>query len=69
MTTEAPGCTFNEKAPSELVLIPLVVPRSNTVAPGTGPPSELITRPLMAIVCAHADTEHKHATKSKTTLK
>ena len=68
MTTEAPGCTLRLKVPSAAVLMPLEVPRSNTVAPGMAPPSEPSTRPLMA-VWAHAEAEHKHAARSRMNLK
>jgi len=51
--------TFSEKFPYKSVIIPFVVPFSNTLAPIIGSPLVSVTFPLTSFVCARRDKEQK----------
>jgi hypothetical protein len=43
-----------------LVVVPVVVPLTTTVAPGSGSPAESVILPEMFCVCAKTETEITH---------
>jgi len=71
-TPETTSClalagTFKEKEPSAFVVVPVLLPLTNTDAPEIGAPFSSVTFPVIVLSCAHVCTTQKASKMNRDT--